>query len=101
METIHTVLGNVVERLNFSPISANVRTIFGVNPPELHFVRKQRDYFCQFFCVPIKLKKCETLDYMLHQNINHKYGKMSWINGVNNPVFLRPAVVEEMWDYLN
>ncbi len=68
----------------FSPISVDGTTIFGVRPPELCFIRKQRDYFRWFHRVPIKLKKCETLNYVLHQNIHPKYGETLWIDGVNN-----------------
>ncbi len=91
----------LLKDLLFLPISVDATTIFGVRPPELHFVRKQRNCFCWFSCVPIKLKKCETLDYVLHQNINQKYGEMLWIDSVNNRVFLRIAAVEEVCDYLN
>ena len=85
-----------------SPLNVDAITIFGIRPPELRFIAQPKLYFRWFYRCP-KSKHGANFHKVLTNTRNHiqqNLQKTSWIDGLDCWVYVRPAAVPEILNYL-
>ena len=78
---------NILRDQLFSPVSVDRTTIFGVQPPELHFIKSQALYFRWFYQGKCVTRFDDAL--LMHTKlVKDNLYESSWVDGLNARVRL-------------
>ena len=83
-----------------SLISIDTVSLFGIRPPELHFILQPSLYFCWFYRDQTSQFPAPTARTMLLEVLSHDLQKSEWRDGTNCQVFVRSLALPEILVFL-